>query len=670
LENTGRRRILLVYVHGFMGNESSFRSFPAHVHNLVSVTLADTHVVHTKIYPRYQARYSLEQARDQFSTWYVPWGLLISSQTLTKSRLAPHEDKWTDVILLGHSMGGLLSADVALLFRHRIIGVLNFDVPFVGMHPGIIKAGLGSIFTKVPPPQDQILTSPTQGSKPSRMSTIFNPKPTDPNYNPSFANDVHLPVRKGLDNALHWFNKHSNNIKEAGKGLVKSHIEFGGAMADYKQLKDRYARIRALEEDNEMKRRMGNPDVKSPPRIRFINYYTASTGRPKKPKSPKSPSSSRSNSVSQQHHNSDVSGLDTESQHDLSKPTSDADTPPLTFVEAEQYHGSSSESDSGINPLHDTKRPVLPDIPAIPQEPQFVDTAQIADRSQRRAAEREYDEALEEYHKAVKARNRIINEREDIEEEWEQQQQQQQQQKQQKALAPVAAPAAKPANPPLTGEALRLAQEEERMAREKARLEGREHHAPVPDAPPLAPQAADGGQDTPGRETPNLSADVHNLQLGASRPHHPYSNYSFSRSAILKQPSPDDAASVTDSAYTATTTNSTDTNPSSPSSSSCNQTQKQKDKKAKQERKEREKADKAKKLGKFCMLPPKDSQGHKDPTWVKVYMEGMDEVAAHTSLFFVNETYERLVGDVGARVEEWVREADSERVVRELSGMA
>jgi hypothetical protein len=69
LENTGRRRILLVYVHGFMGNETSFRSFPAHVHNLATVTLADTHVVHTKIYPRYRARNSLEQARDQFSVW-------------------------------------------------------------------------------------------------------------------------------------------------------------------------------------------------------------------------------------------------------------------------------------------------------------------------------------------------------------------------------------------------------------------------------------------------------------------------------------------------------------------------------------------------------------------------------------------------------------------------
>jgi len=34
-------------------------------------------------------------------------------------------------------------------------------------------------------------------------------------------------------------------------------------------------------------------------------------------------------------------------------------------------------------------------------------------------------------------------------------------------------------------------------------------------------------------------------------------------------------------------------------------------------------------------------------------------------LFFVSETYERLVGDVGARIEEWVREEETVRVVRE-----
>ena len=532
--------------------------------------------------------------------------------TLIHGRLAPHEDQWTDIILLGHSMGGLLAADVALLFHHRIIGIINFDVPFVGMHPGIIKAGLGSIFTKVPPPQDQMLSSPTTGTKPSRMSTIFNPKPADPNYNPSFANDVHLPIRKGWDNALHWYNKHSNNIKEAGKGLVKSHFEFGSAMADYKELKDRYARVRALEEDDETKRRMGNPDVRSPPRIRFVNYYTASTGRPKKPKSPKSPSPSRSGSVSSQHRDSDPSGRVTESQQHLRKVDSseiDSVTPP---------HILSATSPQKSFPEQDTEGPVLPDIPPIPQEPPFVDLAQITDRAQRRAAEREHDEALEAYQKAVKSRNKIINEREDIEEEWEQQ-------RQQKLTIPL--PQANP-NPALTGEALRLEQEKERMAREQARLEGRDYHPPSanPSAhpPPSVP--------TPGPE-PGPEPDLHTPPPADTPPHTPYSNYTFSRSAILSQTSPDDSASLPDT-----------TTP---------EPKKQKDKK----------------LGKFCLLPPKDGAGYKDPTWIRVYMEGMDEVAAHTSLFFVNETYERLVGDVGARIEEWIREADSVRVVREMSGM-
>jgi hypothetical protein len=65
----GRRTLLLVYIHGFMGNETSFQSFPAHVHNLLTITLEETHVVHTKIYPRYKSRKAIEFARDDFSAW-------------------------------------------------------------------------------------------------------------------------------------------------------------------------------------------------------------------------------------------------------------------------------------------------------------------------------------------------------------------------------------------------------------------------------------------------------------------------------------------------------------------------------------------------------------------------------------------------------------------------
>lgn len=69
-ESLGEKRtLLLIYIHGFLGTETTFQSFPAHVHNLVTVILADTHVVHTKIYPRYKSKNAIEYARDDFSKW-------------------------------------------------------------------------------------------------------------------------------------------------------------------------------------------------------------------------------------------------------------------------------------------------------------------------------------------------------------------------------------------------------------------------------------------------------------------------------------------------------------------------------------------------------------------------------------------------------------------------
>ena len=65
-----RRKLLLIYIHGFLGNETSFKSFPAHVHNILTLTLAESHVVHTKIYPRYKSRRAIDFARDDFSNWY------------------------------------------------------------------------------------------------------------------------------------------------------------------------------------------------------------------------------------------------------------------------------------------------------------------------------------------------------------------------------------------------------------------------------------------------------------------------------------------------------------------------------------------------------------------------------------------------------------------------
>ncbi|KAI9727438.1 MAG: hypothetical protein M1834_008382 [Cirrosporium novae-zelandiae] len=318
-----RRTLLLIYIHGFLGNETSFKSFPAHVHNVLAMTLGDRYTVHTKIYPRYKSRKPIEIASSDFSKW-----------------LAPHESPATDIILLGHSMGGLLSAEVALLrspppynnsnpFRHRIIGTINFDTPFCGLHPGIIVSGLSSLFrgketgknngkegtrenrnsseyggsseslqinelvgVSPSPPSYSSLSATPPPLPPRRPASqppaSFPPPPPtpihllhpDPTYNPAFNNDVYLPRPRGfIPGALHFLRKHrdTHDVRSATKSYVIDHLQFGGCLADWRGLKDRWKAIRTLEEEETM-RRGGWP------RRRFINYYTTCNGRRKRPK--------------------------------------------------------------------------------------------------------------------------------------------------------------------------------------------------------------------------------------------------------------------------------------------------------------------------------------------------------------------------------------------------
>jgi hypothetical protein len=248
--------------------------------------------------------------------------------------------------------------------------------------------------------------------------------------------------------------------------------------------------------------------------------------------------------------------------------------------------------------------PVLPDIPPIPSEPPFVDLAQYPNKAERRAAEKEHSKALKDYQRAVKLRNNVINERSRIEERWQKQKQKE--------------------------EANVLPKEEKTDS---------------------------------GTETDNLSKELENVHkaptsgghVQAPENNNPYSNYDFSRSAIMAQPNPDDRpgpqspqGSYADSMHTLATQDTNDHAPHDPSSSA---------------------PPKKKRYKKFCVLPPKDAYGNKDPTWIRVFMENMDEVVAHTSLFFVSDTYEMLVGDVSARVEEWIREGESMRLVRQMQGM-
>lgn len=103
-ERDVKRRLLVIYIHGFIGSEDSFHSFPFHVHMQLKDKVARTHVVHSKIYPRYKTYKAFHLARDNLSQW-----------------LSAHEGPNTDIILVGHSMGGLLTKEVVLMVRYPII---------------------------------------------------------------------------------------------------------------------------------------------------------------------------------------------------------------------------------------------------------------------------------------------------------------------------------------------------------------------------------------------------------------------------------------------------------------------------------------------------------------------------------------------------------------------
>lgn len=642
----GRRKLLLVYIHGFMGNETSFRSFPAHVHNLLTVLLADTHVVHTKIYPRYRSKRNIAFARDDFSKW-----------------LQPHEGARTDVVLLGHSMGGLLSAEVVLMgppppgsrpFKHRILGSVNFDVPFLGMHPGVVKSGLASIFTSAEEPGDQwgdVQARPSGSGNPTspgeRVDTLWTPEQQDPNYNPKFQNDVILPMRKGWKNALHFMNKHSDHLFKETKRLVTSHLEFGGAMANYGELRNRYGRIRALEEESEEVRTSVVKNTIAPPRVRFVNYYTASTGRPPKPKStlrPVSPSKNASRTslapsdtlearqsrldavphaqtertpsprISLEDHSD---GSVVKKQPDIpSSPDEDwqdaADT--LTI----QHHEPERDDSDGVpSPTESlTTNASLPRLPDLPKAPAALDVSYIQDPSTRKLVEKEHARAVKAYEKAVKDREKALRARQKLEDK-------------QKRKADKDAEKA-------GNDAEKAALDAEMVKQTAAKLECKK------------PEEADKELTQSQKEELRLERERQRMEAEGRR--------------LRGEPEPqsDPAPSLESKPQARSSSDHSDPSTSAPSPSRS-------DRADSPPISIPQEPEKPKKDRMFCTLPPKDSTGERDPAWVRVFMQGVDEVGAHCGLFFVDERYERLVGDVASRVEGWVREEGDGRLGKEMS---
>ena len=492
------------------------------------------------------------------------------------------------------------------------------------MHPGVIVSGIGSLFRPAPDPpglkraqashseantpsidsQASISTPSyapsTIGSEMSSQishvssaaSPLATPPPNDPYFNPPFPNDVRIPERKGWGNVLHFINKHAegvtthaklNGLTSATSQYFMSHLEFGGCLADYPGLIDRYNRLRRLEDVDELAGR-NTPGYRPPTRrIRFINYYTASTGRPKPQKIPPGHVMTEDGTVkpieeemkdmsldqgtltptqstSTQHRNNKSApppgkeaedSLPTEQMHDLGENSGVQDqvqeSPEMRHIDSMPINDDDYEAipalpspEEALEPSHTLQNtpsePPLPPIPEIPTEPQSIDLSIYTDKDARKIAEKEHKRVMKVYQQAVKDRENAIKDRR------------------------------------------KLAEKREKKARQE--------------------------------EEKNLKAE---------------------EKQRLKEEKEEQKRLAT-----------------------INPEPKRKEipLKAEQEKPKRDK--------KFCMLPDATT-GKRDECWVRIYMEGVDEVGAHCGLFFPGPQYESLVGDVGARIEKWVQEDAAKR---------
>ncbi|KAI2643625.1 hypothetical protein GGS21DRAFT_486148 [Xylaria nigripes] len=654
-EEIERRKLLVIYVHGFMGNDTSFQSFPAHVHKYLKLALSDSHMVHSKIYPRYKTYKSIDIARDNFSKW-----------------LEPLESPKTDVVLVGHSMGGLLIADVALIpsatqhsngyFKHRILGTVNLDSPLLGMHPGIVVSGISSLFRKnetpkvpgepsappelspgaggLPSPDPSVSSVPStvSGMSPSppppSPPVFLRPASTnDPNFNSNFPNDVRIKERTWWGNIMHFVNKHSaEGLIDAATSHIMSHMEFGGTMFDINSLKTRYESIRRLEDVDDLTQPSSSH---TPPQVRFIQYYTICYGFPDKPKAQvPEQSEQKSTSVREEDLGSHppqphvpVDGPGIESQYEilesdirppslsnsekssleLLSPEPMADEPPAAAdhnsVGAENApnekpnndHGNSSPTTTDMVAKDETLAADLTNAMADLELnlPAVPDLPPKPDAPDlEKYTDRDARRLVEkEAKRAQKAYAQAVKDRER---------------------------AIRDRERIIEKRRKKLTQEAEKKAKEEKRKRQKEGSS----ATTTTTAAAAAASPTALKE----------LEVSPPTSNQEHSEHVSTPSGETSHPQP------------------AEWTPASPDPAMI----------AKEKSKDEEKTQK-KKLRKFCNVPK--SNGQVDPRWVSIFMKDMDEVAAHTSLFFAGEHYDRLVGEVGNTIVEWVQADMTKRTI-------
>jgi pimeloyl-ACP methyl ester carboxylesterase len=291
--------IHIVYVHGWRGDHTSFQSFPTDLHAHLEQLLPN---LKTHIYPTYKTEKPIVLAAQGFVTWL---------STIPPGR----------TIISGHSMGGILAAEAALInaqskdLQHPVIGILAFDVPYLGIHPHVVISGIASLFQgndnkkseSEMNDMEKVNIVPNITPLPSPQTDMAPPRPPSP------------PSRPLWVNTKHFFKKHADDPLGAMKRWIVEHFEFGSCLLDPTGLRDRYQRLQMWDGE-------------------WVNLYTVTVPKTEEP-------GDRVQAI----HSTDVLNLQATGESTSTDPTSNKAEGHLTVPTADLRRTTSAPDLAGMN---------------------------------------------------------------------------------------------------------------------------------------------------------------------------------------------------------------------------------------------------------------------------------------------------------------------------------